>query len=969
MAMCSLTWGEPVLDERLSVLSAWLSTDRGGSMSETWSPAVRAAWGKTDREAGEILRVHRHLEDAAAVAGQLWDHWLPESVKLSISASLPDGLADGRRLYTFLAGVHDIGKVTPAFAIKVERVPGLGWVRDEMEHVGLPFPIARHGDRLPPHCRLGQVVLERWLMEHQTASGIRPTRLAAARLAGPVGAHHGLPPSAMELSHSEARPHEITHKGEWRAAQDELLEGMARRAGALDRLPVWLETPLSVTAQIALAGAVVVADWLASDQTRFPFDDSYTSAERAAATLVGWDLPPPWRPQSPSPDPSQFMARFPHLEGRGIRPVQRAAVEAARAMTAPGLLLIEAGPGEGKTEAAMLAAEHLAARFGLGGIVFALPTQATSDGIFPRLRDWVNTLGIPLTSIFLAHGKAALNDDYRALSRAGRIAGVGDPEAATDQVAVVTSWLRGRRRGMLANFVAGTIDQVLFAALRARFVSLRHLALVGKVVIIDEVHAADTFMQVYLRRCLNWLAAHGTPVILLSATLPPQMRRELVQAYSGPGVKIPESAAYPRLTIAVDDVSVIDVPADPRRERNLTVRLAPEWSDEVCRAVEDGACVAVVHNTVTRAQDSYASLVAVLGAERVMLVHSRFLAVARMARERRLRELLGPAGPDGCTLARPRGFVVVGTQVLEQSLDIDVDLMVTDLAPVDLVLQRAGRLHRHHRAPAQRPASVARPTLLITGVDVHDRQPPDLDPGAAAVYGRSALLRAMAVLQPCADGVPVVFPTQVPRLVQAGYDDLAPPPGWEEAWQEAEAEARATVVRLEEAARAFLLPEPNSQSTLVGLVTQGSNEPEDDSSATSRARVRDTDETIEVIVVIERDGQIRPMPEAGLPDDTILPTELGPPPDEVARRLAACTLRLPGAMTRIWGDSRGYAAIDRVIADLERQGAHLSGWGQSPWLKGELVLTLDDHNEATVDGWRLTYDADRGLRHTKERES
>ena len=130
MAMCSLTWGEPVLDERLSVLSAWLSTDRGGSMSETWSPAVRAAWGKTDREAGEILRVHRHLEDAAAVAGQLWDHWLPESVKLSIRASLPDGLADGRRLYTFLAGVHDIGKVTPAFAIKVERVPGLGWVRD-----------------------------------------------------------------------------------------------------------------------------------------------------------------------------------------------------------------------------------------------------------------------------------------------------------------------------------------------------------------------------------------------------------------------------------------------------------------------------------------------------------------------------------------------------------------------------------------------------------------------------------------------------------------------------------------------------------------------------------------------------------------------------------------------------------------------------------------------------------------------
>ncbi|HRW18490.1 MAG TPA: CRISPR-associated helicase Cas3' [Dermatophilaceae bacterium] len=937
-------------------------------MTQTWSPAVLAAWGKTDATTGEFLRLHRHLEDAAAMAAALWDSWLPRSVKATISAGLPGGLEDGRRLYVFLAGVHDIGKMAPSFAAKVAKVPGMAWVQDRMVQADLPFPLDRGDGPPPPHCRVGQFILEEWFARVVAEAGGVPDRQIARQYAAPVGAHHGVPPSVVDLVNTKSRPHTVHHKGAWRAAQDELLHGMATAAGAIDRLPRWLTTPLPVTAQMQLSGAIVVADWLASDQARFPFTDLSTSAERAAATLAGWDLPPAWTADPPDNEVQDLLSRrFPGLAGVEVRGVQRAAVKAAQAMTRPGLLIVEAGMGEGKTEAALLAGEILAAKFGLGGVVFALPTQATSDGIFPRLRDWVGTLGTPRTSIFLAHGKAALNEDYRILAHAGRIAGVGDPEDIGDQVAVVTSWLRGRRRGMLANFVAGTIDQVLFAALKARFVPLRHLALAGKVVVVDEVHAADTFMQVYLRRALGWLAAHGTPVILLSATLPPQMREALVAAYLGARPAIPNSRAYPRLTTVTDTVDVVEVESDPDRRRQLTVELADEWQEEACRAVTDGACVAVVHNTVGGAQASYHALVSRLGAERVMLVHSRFLATARMDRERQLRHLLGPPDASGHSPQRPTGFVVVGTQVLEQSLDIDVDLMVTDLAPIDLVLQRAGRLHRHRRAPGARPASVSEPRLLVTAVTSLSEQPPELDAGGAAVYGQAALLRALAVLGPHLAGRPVDLPSDVPRLVDAAYSaELQAPPGWQDAWDAAESERRDTTNRLEADASVFLLPDPTDQQSLVGLLRQGSTEPDDDGSGRARARVRDTDETIEVIVVRD-DGQLRPMPEAGLPPDTILPTELGPPPDDVARRLATCTLRLPGAMTKIWGDSQGYAAIDRVIDDLERQGSHLTGWAQSPWLKGELVLVLDARNEAVIDRWRLTYDPNSGLRYTKER--
>ncbi len=937
-------------------------------MHSEWSAAALSAWGKTARD-GEnaVLPLVRHLEDTAAMAAELWDHWLPEAVKIEIGRDLPGGSLDARALFTFLAGVHDIGKLTPAFAVKITYSRGYQWVLDQMSRHDLVIPPRRSSDPLPPHGLLSQLILRRWLRHIESPSGARRRPWQLDSFAGPVGAHHGVPPTSLQITRVQ-QDRDIAPTEAWRQAQDEVLGEMARRTGVLGRLPEILDHPLALQGQIVLAGAIVVADWLASDQVRFPFDDDESSDQRAARVLAGWELPSPWRPQAPTHEPDQHLeARFPGLAAHGIRPLQAAATQAAAEMSRPGLLIIEAGMGEGKTEAALLAAERLAARFGLGGVFFALPTQATSDGIFPRLRDWVQTLGMPVTSMFLAHGKAALNDDYRKLAARGRVVGVGEPEDASETNAVVTSWLRGRRRGVLANFVAGTIDQVLFAALSARFVQLRQAGLAGKVVVIDEVHAADAFMRVYLERALAWFAAHRTPVILLSATLPPAIRQSLVSAYADDEeVSGLTGDAYPRLTIVDDSVRVRPVEPTAGRRARLVVRATEDWLGEVCRAVEAGGCVAVVHNTVGRAQDSYERLVELLGGGRVQLLHSRFLSTARADRERRLRELLGPPLADGSSPHRPRGFVVVGTQVLEQSLDIDVDLMVSDLAPVDLILQRAGRIHRHDRRTGSRPDSLAEATLLLTGYRSGLEGPPVLDENSARIYGKASLLRALAALEPHLAGQPIGIPTDIPRLVALAYSPGQPcPVGWEDAWAVAESSHATKLARQRADAQPFLLPMPTAQSSMVGLLDSRGSEPDDDGSARSGARVRDTDESIEVVVVRSVGGQLKPMPEAGLPAETILPTELASPDDEVARRLAACTLRLPSSMTRIWPDSSGTPAIDRVIRDLERQGDHLHGWSQSPWLKGELVLIFDDQNTAVVDGWELTYDADRGLRHTK----
>ncbi|MBO3142451.1 CRISPR-associated helicase Cas3' [Dermatophilus congolensis] len=929
--------------------------------SHAWSTAVQAIWGKTNPQQDSWLPLWRHLEDSAHVAELLWENWLPTAIKNTIASSLPGGNIDAKILLSWLAGIHDIGKATPAFAVKAPDMTG------RLHAAGLDLNVPLTETRAAPHGALGYLILRDWL-EQQFAA----TPRVSAALAVPVGAHHGVLPNSGELETLRQRPDYLGGPA-WKQARTEILNHITALTGADKRLNDWVTRPLPATVQALVASTVVVADWLASDENRFGYGDR-SNCE------INWELlalPSPWSPAKPPSNPTDLLTRrFPSLAGHEPTPTQTAAIHAAWAAERPPLIILEAEMGSGKTEAGLAAAEILAYRFGMQGVFMALPTMATSDAMFGRVRSWIDSLpGNGALSMFLAHAKAGLNDEYQGLIDDRWITEIhDDDEPQTHALAAVNSWTKGRRKGVLAPFVVGTIDQILFGALRSKHLALRHLALAGKVLVIDEVHAADTYMREYLAAILVWLGAYGTPVVLMSATLPQAQRTQLVNAYakgaarSTPAYPVPSPTpdlvipqGYPRTLLLDSSLREIETPQKSHRPRTITVEeffddpqsLAARLTNELV----DGGCVAVIRNTVNRAQATWQSLHKALPDTEVLLVHSRFLSVDRAARENDLRARLG-RGSSRIAGTRPHRLVLVGTQVLEQSLDIDVDLMVSDLAPVDLLLQRVGRLHRHARGSDEkdRPPLLRTPRLLLTGADWQSI-PVKADAGSERVYGSIQLLRAAATIQQ--HGNKILLPRDIPTLVDRAYaPDLTPPQGWENEWALAEQQELERVEKAKSKAAAFLLAPPTSHEGLLarsGFFVKG--DPDDGNGG--RSQVRDSEDSLEVVVVQRVNGSIRPMPGSGLPENTTLPLDF-PPEPRIARALAGCTVRLPA-----WSTA---SDIDSIIAALEDMS--FPGWQQDcPWLQGQLVLVLDEQGRARVANLDVAYKPETGLTVTMSREN
>ncbi|GGU48377.1 hypothetical protein GCM10010498_00760 [Streptomyces cavourensis] len=958
------------------------------------SPTARTPWGKHDRPTEQWLPLWRHMADSAAVAGRLWDEWVPDNVKELVADVFPQGADDARQVAVYLACVHDIGKATPAFACQVD---GLA---DRMRAAGLEMPYLKQfgaDRRMAPHGLAGQLLIQEWLGERFGWS-----ERVSGQFAVVAGGHHGTPPDHQQIHDLGLRPRLLRTGGEseevWKSVQFELMDACAVRAGVKERFAAWQGVRLPQPVQVVLTAIVIVSDWIASSSELFPYDpaswapgDGGGEARRLAAAWGGLDLPGPWRAEEPGGSAAElFRARFDLPEGAGIRAVQEEAVRMVRESAAPGLLIIEAPMGEGKTEAAFAAAEVLAARSGAGGCLVALPTRATGDAMFPRLIGWLQRLPADgPRSVVLAHAKAALNEVWAGMTKADRrtIAAVDldgpdgtvSPAGAAARAAPASlhahQWLRGRKKGLLASFAVGTIDQVLFAGLKSRHLALRHLAVAGKVVIIDEVHAYDAYMNTYLDRVLEWLAAYRVPVVMLSATLPAQRRRELAAAYAGE--ETPELAealhlpddAYPLITAVApgnDVLTARPAPASGRRTDVALERLDDELPLLVARLEEelrDGGCALVVRNTVDRVLEAAEHLRAHFGADAVTVAHSRFIAADRARKDTELRERFGPggdrsAGPHGSPdrpYSRPVGpHIVVASQVVEQSLDIDFDLLVTDLAPVDLVLQRMGRLHRH---PRTRPPRLARARCLITGVEDWGADLPMPVKGSVAVYqGPHTLLRALAVLGPHLDGVPLVLPDHISPLVQAAYDDRAAGP---EHWAPALADARRQyLIRLakkrEEADVFRLGPVRRAGRPLFGWLDGNAGDADD--SRSGRAQVRDSDESLEVLVVQRRaDGRLTTVEWLDGGRGGLDLPEHAPPPHRTAEAVAACALTLPRVLTHP-------GVIDRTIAELERFVVPAWQVKECPWLAGELLLVLDEDCQTHLSGWEVHYSADDGLR-------
>ena len=701
-------------------------------------------WAKSsDRCAGasgDGYPLPQHLLDVAAVA-------------MELQAAVPCPGCMDPLWASALAGCHDLGKASPGFQRLLGRaaVPGFDMPIGPDRHDAMTVPILR--------ARL---------------QGLGLGRSSAKAFADAVGAHHGSVVASTEVM--KAGSWATRCSPAWRNAHDELFQILLTGTGAAG-LPPGLDP-----AQLRwLMGLTTVADWIGSSDALCRADRLGEAFEPhdwfehgrilARAALIGIGLAGGGLQSVPSGRSALALA----LDGWAPRPLQLCVADVLDDLgDEPGLIVIEAPMGEGKTEAGLGCGVPLGSDCGRGrGIYMAMPTQATSNALYRRVARFLDRASTGRSELALAHGAGG---PWAAQARLREI-GLGTADSSVQ----AAWWFKGSKRALLASNGIGTVDQALIGVLNARHSFVRLFGLAGRTVIFDELHAYDSYTGGLIERLANWLQRLGCRVVLMSATLPAVRRDSILQAWAG-DVPVP-AAAYPRVTWARPGaVQAVAFPA--ARQQQLVVE-GIDADNVATRAVamaKQGARVLLVVNKVRRAQELY-GLTA--GSVPSTLFHARFPMDERLEIERRVLQQFGPGG--SCT----GGHVLVATQVAEQSLDIDMDVLMTDIAPVDLVMQRAGRIHRHDRA---RPAGFEQPLVLVAGLD-EVLPPVDL---TSFIYDRWLVLRSTAWLQAHPQ---LQFPGDIDLAVQEVYGSEAVAAGpelidaMEAAWPDHQAE-EAEMVKL-----------------------------------------------------------------------------------------------------------------------------------------------------------------------------
>ncbi len=641
-------------------------------------------WGKTDGEKPGI-NVQRHCENVGCVAGALVEQ-LPPSVK----GKFPTNVA------VALAAAHDIGKVSPGFQQKCPQ-----WTAKHKLSA-----LVYETD----HARISQFALQEIL----STSAVRPW-------AAIVGAHHG------GIKGEKIRQIRDTGGEPWRRERLRLLEALIQEFGPLPHT-----TPDEATLWF-VAGLIAVADWIGSDERRFPQKEEWTLAERRekarhALTEIGW--------ATPHMRPGQQFADL--FAGYEPRPLQRAAIEAIQS---PGLYLIEGPMGCGKTEAALAAAYQLMEHGEAAGLYFALPTQTTSNRIHLRVKEFLAKAASDASHVRLAHGMSWLQDEQPSIIPDKTMR----DEGSKGHNRIVRSWFSSSKRALLEPFGVGTIDQALLGIVAAQHFFVRQFGLAGKVVVLDEVHSYDLYTSTLIDTLIRRLRELQCTVVILSATLTKARREELLGWDTARDGEV--SAAYPLLSgrVGGGDGSTIQIAIAPEPPRAVRIAWTAEDTiiEECLEHARQGECVLWIRNTVDSAQQTYRRLQSANqeGGPEIALLHARFPYFRREELENLWMAKLGKGDPQ-----RPKGCVLVTTQVAEQSVDLDADLLITDLAPTDMILQRMGRLWRHDRPrpSAARPETWMIPPAMSWGdLRTSDARQLKLALGKSAyVYAPYVLLRS-----------------------------------------------------------------------------------------------------------------------------------------------------------------------------------------------------------------------------------
>jgi len=709
-------------------------------------------WAKTTSKGKPGISVYDHMMNVGSVAR-------------CIAESMP-GILERFHLQSSvvgaLAALHDLGKISPGFQRKCEE-----WLKEN----GL-LRVARNGcwdtAMESNHAKVSHAAIQAFLLE----KGI--DRETAKFVSAILGAHHGrlMPPndrgyrpqklisdSASQINWDSER---ITNA---QMIWDHFVKNHAAITLSDESLSLWW-----------LAGLTSVADWVGSDERFFSpefkaEDKNASSRVREALNAIGFQ-------QTQFIKNLSFHDLFHDLETSEIKWVPNdMQVKTMAAVSGPGVYVIEAPMGMGKTEAALWAAYNLLVSGKATGIYFALPTQATSNRIHLRMNEFLRRICTETTVSRLIHGNSWLMDTNAGICPvATEKQGVISDDARTGR-----NWFASAKRALIAPFGVGTIDQALLGVVAAKHFFVRHFALAGKVVILDEVHSYDLYTGTLIDKLITTLEALGCTVIILSATLTKKRREQIVSCSAD--VTVGTGLSRPLITGRIEGHPIKPVAATPPKSRKVKVDFidAEKAAAEAVALAQNGGAVLWICNTIDSAQKQYRRLKEVTHKEfPVGLLHSRFPFWRREQLEEEWMKRFDKTGATRC------GAILVSTQIVEQSVDLDADLMITELAPTDMLLQRLGRLWRHKRK--QRPIKTARLCIIKEGKSLEEfrnMKPGDIKKelgGKAYIYNPFVLLRSLEVWNGKSE---VSIPSQIRQLIESTYKDRDTEP---DAWQQLFAE-------------------------------------------------------------------------------------------------------------------------------------------------------------------------------------
>jgi|SaaInlStandDraft_6_1057023.scaffolds.fasta_scaffold07905_2 CRISPR-associated endonuclease/helicase Cas3 len=579
-----------------------------------------------------------------------------------------------------IASAHDLGKVSPTFQEKIYR--GTQGYRKNSK----------------PELKNANPDIEKLWGGHAGVSQATAVQLKLGRYIPKIlGQHHGYSPVLSNLAN------DAVFGGESWQQQRELLVIELKKRLDTDFPEVKNDTQARV-----LAGLTTVADWIGSSSRFDNPKNDWQPFIKQALDEAGFVKPQ-----------LQPNLSFTQIFGFEPREIQKILIENSKQA---GVYVLEAPMGIGKTEAALYAAYKLLTSGEATGIYFALPTQLTSDKIHERMNTFLETVLSPESpnrEALLVHGNAWLK----------RIFAVeGNPNG---------SWFQEGKRGILAPFAVGTIDQALMAVMSVKHGFVRTFGLAGKVVILDEVHSYDAYTGTLLDELVKELRKLHCTVIILTATLTTERRQKLTSQQ-------PKEQHYPLISVSPNEGKLQELAVDLSENNKVSIHCCKQQKsaiDEALKRAEEGQQVLWIENTVAESQAIYKRLSAIDINVEYGLLHSRFLKCDRANNEGKWVQLYGKNNPGA---REQKGRILIGTQVLEQSLDIDADFLVSRFCPTDMLLQRIGRLWRHDDSirpdNAQREAWLLAPELQAAIKDAKSEFGK-----TAKVYDPYVLCRSLAV--------------------------------------------------------------------------------------------------------------------------------------------------------------------------------------------------------------------------------